>query len=106
SLSPADQARLRELNAQRDLGNFERALRLYETAYTDMGKPKPPNPATERQRIREFQSVISSWQKVLVEARDEQWAAVSASWPELPRCCVDGVDLINAELSVAQEAAA
>src|SRR5262249_40365572 len=51
-------------------------------------------------------NVVSSWQKVLVEARDEQWAKVRATWPELPRCCVDGVDLIKVDLSRAQATAA
>src|SRR5207249_1825732 len=88
------------------LGKFERALRLYEAAYVEMGKPKKPDAAGERQRIRQFQSVVSSWQDVLVAARDDQWAVVHASWPELPRCCVDGVDLVKAELAHAQAAGA
>jgi hypothetical protein len=103
-LSPADEARLREVNVQYDLGAFERSLRQYESAYVEMGKPKKPDAAGDRQRIRQFQTVISSWQKVLVEARDEQWAVVRASWPELPRCCVDGVDLIHEDLARAQAA--
>jgi hypothetical protein len=105
-LSPADQDRLRDVNAQRDLGTFERALRLYEANYVEMGKPKKPDVAGERQRIRQFQSVVFAWQKVMVEARDEQWAVVRASWPELPRCCVDGVDLIHDDIARAQAAGA
>jgi len=102
-LSPADQGRLRVINLQHDLGSFEKALRQYEAAYVENGKPKKPaDAAGERQRIRQFQNVISSWQKVLVEARDDQWAAVRASWPELPRCCVDGVDLVKDDLARAQ----
>jgi hypothetical protein len=105
-LSQADQDRMREVNAQRDLGNFERALRQYEANYVEMGKPKKPDAAGERQRIRQFQSVIFAWQKVLVEARDEQWVAVRTSWPDLPRCCVDGVDLVHDDLARVQGAAA
>ncbi|MFL5342106.1 MAG: TolC family protein, partial [Gemmataceae bacterium] len=104
-LSPADQARLKRLNAEFDLGNFERALRLYESNYVVMGKPKPPDGTGERQRIRQFQGVVSSWQKVLVEPRDEQWVVVRSNWPELPRCCLDGLDLIRVDLDKAQEAA-
>src|SRR5262249_37625077 len=103
--NPADEARLREVNAERDIGTFEGALRLYETNYVDMGKPKPFNPATERQRCRKSQNVISAWQRVLVQARDDQWALLNASWPELPRCCVDGVNLITDKLDRAQEVA-
>jgi hypothetical protein len=91
---------------QIDLGNLERSLRQYEAAYVENGKPKKPADAVgERQRIRQFQSVVSYWQKVLVEARDDRWAAVRASWPELPRACVDGVDLIHDELGRAQQTA-
>jgi hypothetical protein len=104
-LSPADQERLRAINRQRDLGGYESALRKYEAAYVEDGKPKKPaDAAGERQRIRLFQSVISLWQKVLVEARDDQWGAVRASWPELPRCCVDGVNLVKDDLARAQAA--
>jgi hypothetical protein len=106
-LSPADQARLANINAQLDLGFFEAAMRVYEANYLEMGKPKKPaDAAGERQRIRQFQTVISSWQKVLVEARDDQWTVVRANWPDLPRCCVDGVDLINDDLGKAQTAGA
>src|SRR5207253_2113381 len=84
---------------------FEAALQEYGANFVDMGKPKPFNPATDRQRIRLFQGVITSWERVLVAARDEQWAILNASWPELPRSCVDGVDLINAKLDCAQETA-
>ncbi len=113
NLSSADQIRLRDLNYQRDLGNFEIALRVYEANYVDMGRPKQPYGAlllgsspmlvadlADRQRIRQFQNVISNWQKVLVEARDDQWVAVRATWPELPRCCVDGVDLVSDDISL------
>ncbi len=104
--TPADRTRLREVNGQRDLGNFERALRLYTDNYVEMGKPKKPDVAGERQRIRQFQSVVSSWQKVLVAARDDQWEVVHASWPDLPRCCADGVDLVKDDLTRAQAAGA
>jgi hypothetical protein len=107
SLGDADRARSLQLNRQHDLGNFEKELRAYELAYVDMGKPKKPADAVgERQRIRQFQKAISLWQKVLVEARDNQWDVVRANWPELPRCCVDGVDLVRDDLDRAQTASA
>jgi hypothetical protein len=105
ALSPADYARLRAVSARMDLGNFERLLRLYEAAYVQGGKPKPPPPDEVRKRITQFQLVISAWQRVLVEARDDRWAAVRASWPELPRVCVSGVDLITDDLDRAKNAA-
>jgi hypothetical protein len=107
TLSPETLARMAEVNRQIDLGNFERALRSYEAAYLEMGKPKKPaDGAAERQRIRTFQGVVFSWQKVLVEARDDQWLVVRAGWPELPRACVDGVDLVHGDLTRAEAAAA
>jgi Outer membrane efflux protein len=105
NLSPAELERLRALNAELDLGNFERAIRLYEANYVAGGQPKKTDAAGERQRIRQFQGVISTWQKVLVEARDEHWVSVNANWPDLPACRVDGVDLVNSDLGVAQTAA-
>ncbi len=105
-LSPEERARLRELNSQIDLGNFETALRRYEADYIENGQPKKLDAAGERRRVNQFRDVISYWQKLLVEARDERLAIVRDSWPELPRCCVDGVDLIWDDLEKAQNTAA
>ena len=44
SLSPADQARLKDLGSDSDLGNYERVLRLYEATYLENGKPKKARP--------------------------------------------------------------
>ncbi len=103
--SAEDQARLKAINAQLDLGNLERNLRLYEAEYVSMGKPKPPAPGAERKRFSAFQAVVYSWQKVLVEARDYKWAAVRTSWPELPRACVNGVDLVHDDVIRAEATA-
>ncbi len=97
-LDPEDQVRLKELRADSDLGNYERVLRLYETSYLEGGKPKKLDPLTERRRITQFRDVVSYWQKILVEARDDRWAMVRASWPDLPRCCVDGHDMVKGDL--------
>ena len=65
-----------------------------------------PTPRANGSVFGSFQIVISAWQKVLVEARDDKWDMVRATWPELPRCCVDGVDLITDDLDRAQATAA
>jgi hypothetical protein len=104
-VSPADRARLRQLNSQLDLGNFERMLRQYTATYVEMGQPKRQDVVGERRRVTMFQSVLSYWQQVLVEARDDRWAQVRATWPELPRCCVDGVDLVYDDLDHAKTVA-
>ncbi len=106
TLSSADQARLKQLNSDNDLGNYEKALRLYESTYLENGKPKKLDASTERRRITQFRDVVSYWQKVLVEARDDRWMSVRASWPSLPRCCVDGVDLVKDDLFYARSVAA
>jgi hypothetical protein len=105
SLSPADQARLRELGAQADLGNYERVLRKYEADYLQDGKPKKLDQIADRRRIAQFRDVLSLWQKIMVEARDDRWMAVRQGWPELPRSCVDGVDLIKDDLTLAEQTA-
>jgi hypothetical protein len=102
TLSPADQAKLKEVYSQTDLGNFERVLRQYEADYVEGGKPKKIPATAERRRITQFRDVVSYWQKILVEARDDRWMTVRAAWPNLPRCCVDGVDLIKADLTRAE----
>ncbi len=57
-LPPADQARLKALGSQLDLGLLERVLRQYEAAYVVGGKPNKPAPADERKRITLFQAVV------------------------------------------------
>ncbi|OWK35086.1 TolC family protein [Fimbriiglobus ruber] len=104
--TPADQARLKALGSESDLGNYERVLRKYEADYVQGGTVKKLDPTAERRRVVQFRDVASYWQKILVEARDERWAAIRKGWPELPQCCVDGVDLIHADLSTAEAAAA
>jgi hypothetical protein len=107
ALSNAEQSRLKMLYLQTDLGNFENALRAYEAAYIEGGKTKlPTTPAGQRRRLTDFQNVVYTWQKVLVEARDDQWDVVRATWPEPPRCCVSGVDLVKDPLDRAQAAGA
>ncbi len=105
-MSPAELARLAEVNAEFDLGSFERLLRLYEAAYAQGAQPKKLDPQAERRRVTQFRDVTSLWAKILVEARDERLAGVRQSWPELPRCCVDGVDLIKDNLDRSEAAAA
>ena len=48
-LSPADEARLKEVGNEHDLGSYETSLRQYESKYVEKGKPKKPaDPAAER----------------------------------------------------------
>ncbi len=101
-----DQIRLKELGSQSDIGNFERVLRKYERAYLKDGAPVKTDPVLERKRITQFRDVISLWQKILVDARDERWNNIRQLWPDLPRCCVDGVDLVRDDLTKSEATAA
>jgi hypothetical protein len=105
ALSSEELLKLRELNSQADLGTYEAVLRKYLADYIENGQPKKLDAAGERRRVNQFRDVISYWQKILVEARDERLALVRADWPELPRCCVDGVDLVNDDLELAHKTA-
>jgi hypothetical protein len=106
-LAPAEAARLAQTQADFDLGNLELALRVYERAYVEMGKPKKPaTPAAERLRVTRFQAIAAYWQRLMVEPRNEQRAKVAATWPDLPRACISGVDLVKTDLSNAQLASA
>jgi hypothetical protein len=104
--SAADAALLKETLSRSDLGNYERVLRKYEADFAAGAKAKKLDPAAERRRIVQFRDVVSYWQKILVEARDERWALVREKWPDLPRCCIDGVDLVKVDISKAEAAAA
>ena len=71
ALSDAEQARLRVLYLQTDLGNFESALRGYEAAYMEGGRTKmPTTPAGQRRRLTDFQTSLIPGKKVLVVTRD------------------------------------
>ncbi len=101
------QARLKQLNSDNDLGNYEKSLRLYESTYLENGKPKKLDASTERRRITQFRDVVSYWQKVLVEGARRSLDVRSAQVrPPLPRCCVDGVDLVKDDLFYARSVAA
>jgi hypothetical protein len=102
-LSAADEARLREVRNEHDLGSYERSLRQYESKYVEKGKPKKPaDPAAERQRINEFRDVVSKCQKVLAEACNERISALRESWPELPPIEVDKTALLTCDWDKAE----
>jgi hypothetical protein len=98
---PQDQAdRLRSADFDADLGTFEQTLRRYEA------KPweKDQNELTRRQsRIKLFRFLSYSAQVVLVWARNERVEQVTQSWPELPGVEVEGLDLLNMDITEAQD---
>lgn len=98
-LSDPDQARLAELDAAIDLGTFERILRYYEG---EPWKGQPDPERRQRQRNSVFQFVVNNFSLVIGQARNERLEQLRTSWPDLPRLCVEGVNLLTADPLEAQ----
>jgi hypothetical protein len=97
-LSAEEQKRLTEIDFEIDLGSFERLLREYER------QPwKRPGGDIEiaRQQV-EFRTLIEALGYLLGAARNERLARLDQTWPALPRVCLDGMDLIAADVDEAQ----
>jgi len=101
-LSEADQGRLNDLSFEIDLGNYEKRLRYYEKQTWKKGIVAPERLARAQQL--EFRYVLSVFINVLIEARNERLEQIRTTWPELARLCVNGVDLIKADLDESQAA--
>ncbi len=100
-----DESRFREVNqrlalveSESRVGTFEKALREYEKQ--PWKQIADPQTASTRQNAL-YNIVADSFELLFIEARNERFAIVQRQWPELPRICVDGVDLINSPLEVA-----
>jgi hypothetical protein len=101
TFSAVDQRRLDELSFEIGLGTFEQQLRAYE------GQPwkKFADPGAQaRQQQLEFRKVVAAFTEVLIEARNERLERLRETWPDLARLCVNGVDLLKADLDEAQAA--
>jgi hypothetical protein len=97
-LPPAEQQRLSELSFEIDLGTFEKQLRQYET----QPWKKATNPTAQQQL--ELRYAIAVFVDVLIEARNERLEQLREKWPDLARLCVNGVDLLKANLDESQAA--
>lgn len=91
-LSPADDARLRQLDAELDLSRFEQVLREYESeAWRRLPQP-------ERARALLIRDLLNSFEVVLGEARMERLQLLRRSWPELPAVRLQDFDLMTGDL--------
>jgi hypothetical protein len=100
ALSTKEQGRLDQLNRDIDLNDFEQTLRDYES----QPWKKEKDPLRQRtQQTNMFRAVTTAYLLVFIEARNERIEKLRNSWPELPRVCVEGKDLIAADLDVATE---
>jgi hypothetical protein len=95
-MSATEQQRLDELSFEIDLGTFERQLRQYET----QPWKKAADPTVQQQK--ELRYVIAFFVDVLIEARNERLEQLREKWPDLAKLCVNGVDLLKADLDQAQ----
>jgi len=101
SLSVADQQRLDRLNAEIDLGEFESVLREYESQ--PWNKLLDPE-LQRRQQQGKFRYVVNAFILVLAEARNERIVQLRGAWPDLARLCVNGVNLLKADLDDSEAA--
>ena len=92
---PADLQRLNELESDLALGSLELALAHHQ------GQPWKGEPTEALRRQRQttlYRNVANLFLFVLAEARNERLQGLSETWPDLPPICVDGVDLLTADL--------
>lgn len=88
----------RLLDRQLAMGEFEQSLRNYEKQpWKAIADPT----ARDERRIRLFRDLSSSFEFVLVDARNERLQIVRESWPKLPPVLVDEVDLLDSPIEVA-----
>src|SRR5262249_20520688 len=95
SLPPADVRRAAELEIEIYIGSFELVLREFEA---EPWKREIDPTRSARQRNNKLRDVINSFSLVLIPARNERLEKLRPTWPELPRICVQGVDLLRADL--------
>jgi Outer membrane efflux protein len=103
ALSEEEQRRLDQVEREIDLGRFELALRRYERRpWQD-----DPNPVRRlRTHDAYFRDVVNQFALVLEEARAERFVQLRQAWPKLPALCLDGANLLDADLGQAEAAVA
>jgi outer membrane protein TolC len=82
-----------------DLIGFELALRAYESLW----KQKQVNVTDADAR---YEDVVSSFMRVMTEARNERRSLLRAKWPAAPPVVVEDTNLLTADLDRAQTVAA
>lgn len=99
-LTPAERARLIEVDAETGVGRFEAQLRRYEAQ--PWRQPRLDEARQGALKAALFRDLVAEFVLVLSEARTERIDQVRGSWPALPRVCLVGTDLIDIELDQAQ----
>jgi hypothetical protein len=101
ALAAPQQQRLREVEFEISLGLFESTLRDYESQ--PWRKVLEPQVRARQQQLG-FRYVVNAFILVLTEARNQRLEILRRTWPELPKLCVNGVDLLKADLPDAEAA--
>jgi hypothetical protein len=101
TLSTAEQQRQSELEFEITLGVFEGVLREYESQ--PWKNVLDPQVQRRRQQLG-FRYVVNAFINVLTVARNERIEQLRRTWPDLAKLCVNGVDLLKADLSDAEAA--
>jgi Outer membrane efflux protein len=102
ALSAAEDARLTENQLELDLIALELGLREFETRPWE----KLPGAAQKQtDRIRRFRQVAYAADSVLVFPRNERFQTITELWPELPNAPLEDLDLLTAEVELAQQEA-
>jgi hypothetical protein len=96
----AETRRLNELNAEIDLGVFERAVRVYEA------QPWAKEQGVLRATVQAaaFRDVFNAFYQLILEGRNERLAQIRRQWPKLPAAVVEGADLLDVPLDDAYTA--
>lgn len=98
---PPDEVRaLAQVTREIELGEFEQAVRFYES------QPWLKEKGSLRATIQAgaFRDVLSTFYQVVLEARTERLEAIRRQWPRLPGLPVDGIDLLEVPLDDAYTA--
>jgi len=98
-----DEAKLRALETEIALGDFELMLRRYEKAPW-MKQPSPVAKANEHSAL--WRDLRSAFVLILSRAGNERFALLRESWKQAPSIIVDGKDLINTDVESAYEVVA
>ncbi len=87
----AEAARVAQIDADLDYGNFEKAVRTFEA------RPWLNGPQAERaaEQAQKFRDVFDRFYQLILVARNERLEGIRRLWPQLPGVVVDGTDLVS-----------
>ena len=96
----AEVKRLEQLESEKEIGLFERALRGYES------QPwlKEQGNARALAQAASFRDAFNAFFQLVLGARNDRLDAIRKQWPELPAVMVDGVNLLEVPLDEATTA--